>query len=122
MAGIGTGIFVLLVHSLSITYFIGTSRWCREVAETYHLPEDLIAEGLSNKRRNFPWAFLGMIAVLVLAAFGALADPSRIPEVPGALESSLNWVTPHQLLAFATVAFTAFCFYMEYQQIAIQAN
>ena len=41
LMGIATAIMVMLVCSIAVTYFIGTSRWCREVVETYDLNGNL---------------------------------------------------------------------------------
>ena len=37
LLGIGAALMTLLVCSVSITYFVGTSRWFKEVVETYRL-------------------------------------------------------------------------------------
>lgn len=39
--GIATGLLALFVNSVSVTYFIGTSRWCKEVVDTYELETEL---------------------------------------------------------------------------------
>ncbi len=63
-----------MVNSIAVTYFVGTSRWCKEVGLTYQLDPQLIEQGQVNKRRNFPWALLSMTVIIVVAAFGAMAD------------------------------------------------
>src|SRR5262245_53532612 len=35
LLGCAAALVTLLVNSITITYFIGTSRWCKEVCETY---------------------------------------------------------------------------------------
>src|SRR4051812_14846090 len=35
--GIASSLLAILVCSICVTYFIGTSRWCKEVVETYRL-------------------------------------------------------------------------------------
>ena len=37
LAGVAAGLAVVLVNSIVVTYFIGTSRWVKEVTETYRL-------------------------------------------------------------------------------------
>ena len=59
-----------------ITYFIGTSRWCKEVCETYRLPADLAERGTRLKRGTFPWALAGIVTLILLVGLGAAADPS----------------------------------------------
>jgi len=74
LMGIATALAVVLVNSIVVTYFIGTSRWCKEVCETYALESDLISRSTMLKRRTFPWAVTGMLAVVgVIALGGALA-------------------------------------------------
>src|SRR5688572_12328140 len=56
LTGLAAALSVVFVESVVVTYFIGTSRWCKEVVETYRL--DAVAVHASNrlKRRTFPWA------------------------------------------------------------------
>ena len=44
LSGVFSGLTVVLVNSMTVTYFIGTGRWCREVAETYSLDEAFIEQ------------------------------------------------------------------------------
>ena len=37
LLGAAAALMTVLVNSITITYFIGTSRWCKEVCETYQL-------------------------------------------------------------------------------------
>ncbi|MGC4004550.1 MAG: hypothetical protein QM811_16075 [Pirellulales bacterium] len=111
LAGIGTAIFVMMVHSLAITYFVGTTRWCREVAETYGLAPAFFKRSQSNKRRNFPWASLGMLTVIVVAAFAALADGTR--DHSPLQETAAAWMEPHMIVALLGTAFTAVCAFFE---------
>src|SRR5581483_4526663 len=56
MLGVGVGIAVVFVNSLAMTYFIGTSRWCKEVVDTYSLDRGIIQSSNQVKRRAFPYA------------------------------------------------------------------
>ena len=56
LSGILAALVVVLVNSMSVTYFIGTGRWCREVVETYHLADALILRSKAIKRSSFPFA------------------------------------------------------------------
>jgi hypothetical protein len=64
------------VESVVVTYFIGTSRWCREVVETYRLNPTAIQASNRLKRKTFPWALIGMLTVVGVIALGAAADPA----------------------------------------------
>ena len=75
LAGLAAALAVVFVHSIAITYFVGTSRWCKEVTETYLLdPAPLVRSNLL-KRRTFPWSVLGMLTVVGIVALGAASDP-----------------------------------------------
>jgi hypothetical protein len=123
--GVASSFLVILVHCVTVTYFIGTSRWCKEVAETYDLPAELQSRSTLIKRRAFPWAFAGILAMVGLAALGSLSDPS-IPlnqSHPGRSADMVHW---HYLAAMGILAFTALSFAMQALKIgenyeAIQA-
>jgi hypothetical protein len=76
LSGLGAALVVVLVESIVVTYFIGTSRWCKEVVETYKLDPVLVQRSTRLKRRTFPWALLGMLGVVVVIAFGGASDPA----------------------------------------------
>jgi hypothetical protein len=76
LTGIAAALAVVFVESVIITYFIGTSRWCKEVVETYGLERTVVAESNRLKRRTFPWALVGMLAVVGIVALGGAADPA----------------------------------------------
>ena len=76
LLGQAAALVAVLVNSITITYFIGTSRWCKEVCETYRLPAELAERSTRLKRSTFPWALAGILAVIVIVGLGAAADPS----------------------------------------------
>ena len=75
LAGMAAALAVVLVHSIVITYFVGTSRWCKEVTETYLLDPAALLRSNQLKRRTFPWSVLGMLTVVGVVALGAASDP-----------------------------------------------
>jgi hypothetical protein len=99
LLGLVAALVTLLVNSITVTYFIGTSRWCLEVVETYQLDESLAARSTQLKRQAFPWALAGITVVILIATLGALCDPQG-PFLAGAAV----WVMPHQIAAFAGTA------------------
>jgi hypothetical protein len=111
LMGVTSALAVVFVNSIVVTYFIGTSRWCKEVCETYGLDPSLIRRSTSLKRRTFPWAVLGMLAVVGIIALGAAADPAT------GLPRTSDWVTPHLLGALAGLCFIAWVFYVEWNNI-----
>ena len=104
-----TALVTLLVDSLTITYLIGTGRWCKEVVDTYQLDEDLSKSATIGKRRAFPWAMGGVAIVLVLAALGAAANPGVT------LGSSTSiWIRAYQIAAVGATVASAFAFYRQF--------
>jgi hypothetical protein len=97
MVGLGVGLTVVLVNSLVMTWFIGTSRWCREVVETYSLEQEVIARSNRVKRRAFPYALANMLLIVGVLSLGGAADPSGNLKVmsPG----GLSWAQWHLLAA-----------------------
>jgi hypothetical protein len=112
LIGVAAALAVVLVDSIVVTYFIGTSRWCKEVVETYELNPELLRCSILLKRRTFPWALMSMLTVVVVGALGAAADPATLR--PG----TEHWVTPHLIGALVGVAFIAFSFFIQAQRIA----
>ncbi len=113
LAGIGSGLVLVLVHSIVVTYFIGTSRWCREVSEVYEIGPEFVATSNRAKRRAFPWAALGMLVAVGLVASGGAADPGASLRPP-AEPQTMSWAVFHMFVALAAIAFTALAFGIEW--------
>ncbi len=105
LLGIGSSLFVVLVCSIAVTYFIGTGRWCREVVEAYGLAPEILQENQLLKRKSFPWALTGMLAVLGISALGAAADPGN------GMENTAQWVVPHLFAALVGICVISYCLY-----------
>ncbi|HTQ40277.1 MAG TPA: hypothetical protein VMJ32_14725 [Pirellulales bacterium] len=112
LLGMAAALAVVLVDSIVITYFIGTSRWCKEVVETYRLESELLRRSVLLKRRTFPWALASMLVVIGVSALGAAADP-----MSGRVGTE-QWVDIHLCGAWAGLAFIAVAFYFQAQNIA----
>ncbi len=95
LAGISAGVVVLLVNSIVVTYFIGTSRWCKEVVETYGMDAVFIRRSAHLKRRTFPVSVMSMLVVVGIAALGAAADPAASMQ-PAPL-AGISWANLHFL-------------------------
>jgi len=104
MLGLLGALVTVLVNSISLTYFIGTSRWCREVVDTYSLDPQLIERSRKIKRKNFPWSFSGILLVLVVIAMGGASDPGANTTNPA------SWVAPHRLLAIGATLWIGWSF------------
>jgi hypothetical protein len=92
LLGIAAGLVTILVNSITVTYFVGTSRWCREVVEAYRLSTDYVQRSQKIKRRSFPWALSSMLVVLALVALGGASDPAA------------NWHNAHRFVTWHLVA------------------
>jgi hypothetical protein len=68
LTGVAAALMVVFVESVVVTYFIGTSRWCKEVVETYQLDRASVLASNRLKRRTFPWALAGMLGVVAVIA------------------------------------------------------
>ncbi len=111
LCGIAAALVTVLVNSVTVTYFVGTSRWCREVVETYQLDPHLAAQSQQLKRRAFPWAVAGMLMMIVLVALGAASDPGAN------YEGAANWITIHMMAAILGTALVAFSFLQQLRYI-----
>jgi amino acid transporter len=111
LAGVAAALAVVFANSVVVTYFIGTSRWAREVVETYSLDLDFIRRTTALKRRTFPWATLSMLVIVGVIALGAAADPATSrPETE-------RWITPHLIGSIAGLAFIAWASVIEWNNI-----
>jgi hypothetical protein len=110
--GVAAALVAVLVNSIVITYFVGTSRWCKEVVETYGLDPSLALRSARLKRRTFPWATAGMLTVVAISALGAAADPMArfVADDGGAM--------PHLIAALAGAALLAWAFFAEWNNVA----
>ncbi len=112
LMGVASALAVVLVNSIVVTYFIGTSRWVKEVCETYQLDRALIVRSTLLKRRTFPWAVMGMLTVVGVIALGGAADPAT------GRQGTQWWVTPHLIGAMVGWMLIAWSFLVEWQNIA----
>lgn len=113
LLGSGAALVTVLVNSITITYFIGTSRWCREVCETYRIDGALAARSVKLKRSAFPWALAGILAIIAIVGSGAAADPSGANFV-----RSADFVWPHYVVAMIGLVVVVAAFWAQISRIA----
>ena len=111
LTGTAAALAVVFVESVVVTYFIGTSRWCREVVETYRFgPQPVIASN-RLKRRAFAAALAGMLAVVGVIALGAAADPAT------GRPDTAAWTEVHLFAAVGGLMFIAWTYFIAWQAI-----
>lgn len=113
LLGVAAGLLVILVNSITITYFVGTSRWVKEVVDAYRLDENLAEESRVIKRKSFPWSVFGMLVIVAIVALGAASDPSG-----WTASNAVKFVSPHYLAAIIGLIFIAFAYWMQWTRIA----
>ncbi|MBC8350891.1 MAG: hypothetical protein H8E66_02830 [Planctomycetes bacterium] len=91
--GMSAALVTLLVNSISVTYFIGTNRWCREVVDAFSLDQDLAKRSQRLKKRAFPYSLAAIVLILFIAGFGAASDPVTLNP------DAADWVPYHWGLA-----------------------
>jgi hypothetical protein len=111
LTGLAAALGVVFVECIVMTYFIGTSRWCKEVVETYQFDPGIVAESNRLKQRTFPWALAGMLAVVGVISLGAASDP------PARFANPQAWANWHLLGALAGVAFIAWTYFVAWNNI-----
>jgi hypothetical protein len=113
LLGAASALVTVLVNSITVTYFIGTSRWCKEVCEAYGLSDNLAERSTRLKRSTFPWALAGILSVIVMVGLGAAADPSGAN-----WPRSAHFVTPHYVAAMIGIVIVVIAFFMQISRIA----
>jgi hypothetical protein len=111
LTGVAAALAVVLVESIGVTYFIGTSRWVKEVTETYRLPTDDLATSTRLKRRTFPLCVLGMLTVVAVGALGAASDPGT------GRPNTESMAGIHQLAALGGLCLVAWTYYRAWLNI-----
>jgi hypothetical protein len=111
LTGIVAALVVVLVESVIVTYFIGTSRWCKEVVETYGLDPAPVRESNRLKRRAFASSLVGMLTILGVIVLGAAADPAT------GRPNTQAWTNFHLAGAIGGTALIAWTYVVGWQYI-----
>lgn len=120
LSGVAVALCVVLVNSIVVTYFIGTSRWCREVVETYSLDRTLIVRSNALKRKTFPYAVASMLTVVGIVALGGAADPGASLQLEPI--GGLTWANLHLYGAMLGIAFIGWAFTVQWQNISLHRD
>jgi hypothetical protein len=111
LLGLIAALGVVFVESVIVTYFIGTSRWCKEVVDTYRLDHADVQASTQLKRRTFPWALVGMLAVVGIIALGGASD--RATGQP----NTQDWVQWHLWGAFSGIVLIAWTYFVAWNNV-----
>lgn len=114
-AGLWTSVLTLFLHSLVLTYFIGTGRWVREVGEAYGLPDYWHRRSWASKVRSIAFALVSMLLVIAAAASGAATDPGATVRLHRWM--GLSGATLHLVTSIVAIAANAVSYVFEYRAI-----
>jgi hypothetical protein len=118
LSGVAAALAVMFVNGIAATYFIGTSRWCREVVETYRLDPLLCRRSTTLKRRTFPLCVANMLLAVVMVALGGAADPGASVQLQPV--GGVTWAQIHLVAALAGLAWFVYSSTLQWNNI--QAN
>lgn len=120
LSGIASAIVMMLVNGIVVTYFIGTSRWCKEVAGAYSLDAALFARSKATKQRSFPLSLVNMLILVGVVALGGAADPAAALQLEP--PAGMDWATVHRIGSFGGVALIAIISYFQWLTIVEQIS
>ena len=115
LSGVAAALSAMFVNGIVATYFVGTSRWCREVSETYSLNRQFIIRSNTLKRRTFPITVMSMLAIVAIVALGGAADPGATRQLEPI--QGVTWAQLHLLGAMSGIAFVALVFFLQWNNI-----
>ncbi|MBL9122270.1 MAG: hypothetical protein JNG90_01470 [Planctomycetaceae bacterium] len=118
LSGVAAALSAMFVNGIVATYFVGTSRWVREVSDTYSLERQFIIRSNTLKRRTFPITVMSMLAIVAIVALGGAADPGATRQLEPI--QGITWAQIHLLGALLGIAFVTLVFYLQWNNI--QAN
>lgn len=116
LIGMGALTFTILVHAISLTYFMGTGRWIEETCRAYSLPEDYLKQSQKNKYQTLPGMTLCIVLLVTTGALGAVADPGTAVSLDGFL--GLTSAGVHFATAVVTALINVAVYLSEYFAIA----
>jgi hypothetical protein len=111
LTALAAALLVLLVHAVSLTYFMGTGRWIEETCEAYKPSEAARSQNIRLKYRVIPGMVLCITLVVLTGAFGAMADPAANMRLT-------HGATIHLASAVTTVLANLLVSWVEYDSIA----
>lgn len=77
---LGTSIYLMVVHSVIIIYFMGTGFAVKEATDEFHIPEKYLERARGLKMKVFPVTTLAIALVVLSIILGASAFTSTNSE------------------------------------------
>ncbi|MBA62211.1 MAG: hypothetical protein CMJ76_07580 [Planctomycetaceae bacterium] len=111
LLGVFTAVVCVLVNAISVTYFIGTTKWCNEVVDAYSLDPEFAHKSTRLKKSTFPWSLMGILTIIMIVAFGGASDPAT------EISSTADWVSVHFILSILGTMFLVFSFLQQVGKI-----
>jgi len=95
LVALGAALLCLLVHAISLTYFMGTGRWIEETSEAYRLGEAPRQQNIRFKYQVVPGMLACIVLVIATGALGVLSDPgaTRGKPLPSMIHFSMACLT-----------------------------
>ena len=103
---LGTAIYLMVLHGVVITYFMGTGFAVKEAVEEHGVSEEFLARARAFKMRVFPVTTLAIFLVVLSIILGTAAFTSRTGEAG-----------IHRTLAYLALFLNLGVFYLQFQAI-----
>ena len=113
LLGVFTAVVCVLVNAISVTYFIGTAKWCNEVVDAYSLDPEYAQRSTRLKKSTFPWSISGVLMIILIVAFGGASDPAT------EISSSADWVSVHFMLSIFGTMFLIYSYLQQVGKIGV---
>lgn len=116
LIGLAALTFSILVHAISLTYFMGTGRWIEETSTAYSLGDTLYKQSQKIKYGTLPGMTFCVLLLISTGAFGAVADPATPMSLDGFL--GLTSAQIHFIMAVLTALANMLVNFSQYIAIA----
>ena len=111
---LGASTLAVFTHTMTYFYFVGMTGNLKRAVEEHGRGKDRLAESRRIKAKAMPWAFGGMLLLMVAFILGGGAHTSA---VPGWVHGGLGY----SALALAVVAFLVEGYYLLRQNSLVNA-
>jgi len=116
LVGMGTLTFAMLVHAITLTYFMGTGRWLEETSNAYALDASFYNTNQQIKYRIVWSMTLCFVLIITTGAMGTLADPATPMSLDGTL--GLKGSQFHFFTAVTTIIVNLLTYFSEFIAIS----